>query len=309
MVGPARRSVLVGAAALAAAGPAAAQGQGSRPARPAAAPTPALVTYEAIRGGTLQLRAFFGRKTALLLDPSRSAERTSIERILDAFDRGWEWYNGFFDVNPSAKYLLQGRVTIAEIANQGLRFGAVGVELLPSSTTLLLNEAARDRYNQSAFYSMGLNYWGCEEQLGKIEPFCYGFADVHRFHCMEAIGITGAPWDVDLDFDHYRHSILIEHFDRYLADRTLNWQNTLGADKAPPNSHGWGAAELAAGFYHRIRRDHGQAGYRRFWKMMLDAPEAKTAKDCASRFVQIARAATGEDYRWMFKDQTLQLVY
>jgi hypothetical protein len=41
----------------------------------------------------------------------------------------------------------------------------------------------------------------------------------------------------------------------------------------------------------------------------LDAPAAETPKECASRFIQIARAATGEDYRWMFKDQTLQLVY
>ena len=43
--------------------------------------------------------------------------------------------------------------------------------------------------------------------------------------------------------------------------------------------------------------------------MMVDAPEAKTPKECATRFVQIARAATGEDYRWLFRDQTLSIVY
>jgi hypothetical protein len=306
MAGATRRSILIGAASLAAAGPTLAQGPRQGPRPPAA---PSLVTYKSFSGGTLQLRAFVGRKTALLIDPARSVERASIDRILDAFDRAWEWYNEFFDVNPGPRDLHLGKVTIAEVADQRLRFSTTGIELLPSSTTLLLNEAARDRYNQSAFYCMGLNYWGCEEQLGKVEAFCYGFAVVHRFHCMEAIGITGAPWDVDLDFDHYRHSILIEHLDKYLADRSLNWQNTLAADKAPANPHGWGAAELAGAFYHRIRRDHGRAGYRRFWKLMLDAPASKTPKDAASRFIQVARVATGQDYRWMFKDQTLQLTF
>ena len=299
-----RRTVLGGLASVAAFGPRAAQAQG---ARQSAGSAP--VSYQPINGGTLQLRPFVGRKTALLIDPARAVERASIDRILAAFDRGWEWYEAFFDVRLSPRKTHLGKVSVAEVANQGFIYGGMGIELLPSSTTLLLNESARDRYNQSAFYSMGLNFWAFEEQLGKIDAFTFGFADVHRFHCMEGAGITGAPWDVDLDFDHYRHSLLIELLDSYMADKALNWQNTLAANKGPANPHGWDANQLAGAFYHRIRRDHGRFGYHRFWKMMLDAPGAKTPKDCASRFIQIARAATGEDYRWMFKDQSLQLFF
>jgi hypothetical protein len=293
-----RRSVLVGAASLAAAGPVFAQ-----------ASRPGLVAYKTINGGNLQLRPFVGRNTALLLDPGRSAEKAVTDRILAAFDRAWDWYVDFFLARPADSKLHAGKATIAEVADQGFEYGATGIELLPSTTTLLLNEAVNDRYNQSAFYCMGLNFWASNKRLGKIEPFLWGFADVHRFHSLEAIGITGAPWDHDLDFDHFRHSILIDMLDRYLADGSLNWQNTLAAGKAPGNPHGWGANELAGAFYHRLRRDHGRAGYRRFWRMMMHAPVAETPKECASRFIQIARAATGEDYRWMFKDQTLQLVY
>ncbi|MBM3530805.1 MAG: hypothetical protein FJX62_22230 [Alphaproteobacteria bacterium] len=292
-----RRSFMTAAASFAAVGPAMAQ----------AGPAP--VAYRSINGKDLKLRPFVGRRTALLIDPARPVDRASVERILAAFDRGWEWYLAFFEVDVSLKKQHAGKLTIAEVADQGFIYGAGGIEILPSSTTLLLNEAAHDRYNQSAFYCMGLNCWGSGKPLGIIDAFLFGFADVHRFHCMEGAGITGAPWDVDLDFDHYRHSILIDLLDRYLADQSLNWQNTLAAGKAPVNPRGWGANELAGAFYYRIRRDHGRAGYRRFWKMMLDAPKAETPKECASRFVQIARTATGEDYRWMFKDQTLQLVY
>jgi hypothetical protein len=279
--------------------------------RPALAqvPAPAPVTYVPINGGSLQLRPFVGNRVALLLDPARQIDRAVVARILGALDRAWEWYSDFFGVTPAPNKLHAGKPTVAEVANQGFAYWATGMEILPSSTTLLLNEAARDRYNQAAFFCMALNFWRVELALGKVDAFRFGFAHVHRFHSMDAAGITGAPWDDNLDFDHFRHSILIELLDAYLADRNLNWQNTLAADKAPANRHGWGAAELAAAFFHRIRRDHGAAGYQRFWRMMMDAPSTESAKESASRFIQIARVATGEDYRWMFKDQTLQLVY
>jgi hypothetical protein len=174
---------------------------------------------------------------------------------------------------------------------------------------LLLKEAARDRYNQATFFLMARNFWAYDAPLGAIGAFRFGFAHLHRFYSIDGARGTGAPWDDNLDFEHYRHSIVIEMLDRYLADPTLNWQNTLASDKAPPNPNGWGAGELAAGFFHRIRRDHGRDGARHFWRMMQDAPKAETAKESASRFVQIARAATGQDYRDLFKDMTLQLVY
>ena len=138
--------------------------------------------------------------------------------------------------------------------------------------------------------------------------FNTGFATVHRFYAMEATGTVGAPWDDNIDFDAFRHLSLIDILDRYLADPQLNWQNTLEANKAPPGLPNWMAGyHLAAAFFHRIRRDYGHGGYRRFWQLMASAPKAETPRDACARFIQVARAATGHDYRDLFRDRSLPL--
>jgi hypothetical protein len=125
---------------------------------------------------------------------------------------------------------------------------------------------------------------------------------------MEVKGIVGAPWDDRIDFDRLRWISLIDTVDRYLADPKLNWENTLGADKPAPNPYSWvGSYHLAAGFFHRIRRDHGFAGYRRFWQIMPQAPKATTPREAAANFIRVARAATGQDYRDLFRDPSLPL--
>jgi hypothetical protein len=293
-----RRSLLGLAASAAAARPAFAQ-----------AALPAPVGYQTMTNQSVQLRPFVGRNMALLIDPARRVERAVTDPILAAFDRAWDWYREYFGRSPAAYKSHAGKTTVAEVASPGVIDGSAGIELASSTVDLLLREAAHDRYNQATFFIMGRNFWAYDLPLGPIGAFRQGFAHLHRFYAMDGAGVTGAPWSDELDFDHYRHSIIIDMLNRYLDDRTLSWQSTLAADKAPSNPHGWGAGELAAGFFHRIRRDHGQDGYRRFWRMMQDAPKAETPKESASRFVQIARAATGEDYRGLFKDMTLQLVY
>ena len=300
MMGLTRRTLLAGLASASAAPALRAQ---PRP------PASSIVTYRSMNGADVQLRAFVGRQTALLIDPIRATNPVVIERILSAFDRAWDWHVSFFGVEPKKRQLHADKVPIAEVADGAIRPGATGIEISRSVAGELLTDAGRDRYNGAPFFFMARNFWPCEAQLGAIDALEVGFGHVHRFYAMEGARLTGAPYDENLDFDHFRHSVLVDLLKRYLADPKLNWQNTLAADKAPDNPHGWGAAELAAAFYNRIRRDHGRAGYRRFWRMLMDAPKAATPKECATRFVQIARAATGEDYRWLFRDQTLPIVY
>jgi hypothetical protein len=300
MTGLTRRALLAGLASVSAAPASRAQPR---------APASSIVTYRAINGADLQLRAFVGRQTALLIDPVRATNPVVTERILSACDRAWEWHSEHFSARPKKIQQYAGKVPIAEVSDAGLNSGGTGIEIAPSAVGALLTEASRDRYNQAPFFLMARNFWPAESQLGAIDALEVGFGHVHRFYSMDGARVTGAPYDENLDFDHYRHTVLIDMLNRYLADRSLNWQNTLAADKAPNNPNNWGAGELASAFYHRIRRDHGTAGYVRFWRMMVDAPEAKTPKECATRFVQIARAATGEDYRWLFRDQTLSIVY
>jgi hypothetical protein len=275
-----------------------------------AQPRPAgLVPYTTFGGDQTQLRPFVGTHFALLIDPSRTVDRMVTDRVLSALDRAWLWYRALIRFVPEAKVTYAGKPLVAEGKGNYAHSGQAGFELQPSTMTLLLTEARRDRYSQASFYLMALNFWFFGQQLGKIDAFSNGFAHVHRFHSIEGSGLTGAPWDDDFDFDHYRKSIIIDMLTRYLADPKLNWENTLAAEKAPDNPHGWVASDLAAAFFHRIRIDHGYAGYRRFWAVMMDAPEAKTPRESAERFVQVARVATGADYRWMMRDQSLNMVY
>jgi hypothetical protein len=233
---------------------------------------------------SVQLRPFVGRNMALLIDPARRADAAVTDRILAAFDRAWDWYRQYFGRSPMAYKSHAGKTTVAEVASPRVVDGSGGIELASSTVDLLLKEAAFDRYNQATFFIMGRNFWAYDGPLAQLGPFRQGFAHVHRFYAIDGAGVTGAPSDDNLDFDHYRHSIVVDMLNRYLAD-------------------------LAAGFFHRIRRDHGQDGARRFWRTMQDAPKAESAKESASRFVQIARVATGEDYRGLFKDPSLQLVF
>lgn len=269
-----------------------------------------IVDYPSVNGARPRLRAFEGEKIILLISPERAVDRASIDRILGALGKAFDWCSATFARDPMVgRRHARSAVVVAEVQNAGFEEDALQIELAPDTMTRLLTEAKRDRYNQAAFFIMARLFWFCEPQLGKISAFPIGFAHASRFHAMEAAGITGAPWDENLDFDNYKRSVLVSVLDAYLADTNLTWKNTLGAAKGPPNPQSWGASELAAGFIHRIRRDHGNVGYRRFWRLMTDAPKADTAEEAAARFVQIARAATGADYRWLMRDQSLPTVY
>jgi serralysin len=275
-------------------------------------PSPA--AYTSFDNKSLQLRPFVGRNVALLLDPGRVTDRVVVDRVLSAVDRAWDWYRGYFGRSPATSRTHAGKTTIAELSGTcgaacGL-LGYTGIEISPETMSRLLIEANLDRYNQAVFYELGRNFWFFADQLQAMPKgaFTTGFAQVHRFYSMEAAGLVGAPWDDSLDFDGFRHAILVELLDRYLADSSLTWENTLAIDKLPANSPAWmTGAHLAAAFFHRVRRDHGHAGYRRFWQLMATAPKAGTPRDAAARFVQVAHAATGDDYRGLLRDRSLPL--
>lgn len=282
---------------------------------------PRLVTYTTFVGKPIQVRAYLGRNIALLLNPGRVTDGELAYNVVDALDAGWDWYRDMFGRAPTpvSTGTVEGRSTIAENAQDPAayargRVGQTGIEMGPSTMSRLLIEAAQDRYNQAIFYEFGRNFWFFDAQLGAIPApvvggvFTTGFATVNRFYAMEAKGLAGAPWDDAIDFDRFRYLSLIDTVDRYLADPKLNWQNTVAVNRAAAPPHDWiEGYHLAAGFFHRIRRDHGFAGYRRFWQLMAKAPKAATPRDVVINFVRIAHAATGQDYRELMRDRSLPL--
>ncbi|MBM3530804.1 MAG: hypothetical protein FJX62_22225 [Alphaproteobacteria bacterium] len=264
--------------------------------------------------------AYTGRNIVLMLDSGRATDSEIAIRVVNAIDAAWDWYRDMFGRAPAANNLFEGRTIIAENAQDPAaaargRVGQTGIEMGPDSMHRLLIEAGQDRYNQAVFYELGRNFWFFNEQLGAGMPapvvggvFTTGFATVNRFYSMESKGIVGAPWDDKIDFDRFRYISLIDTVDRYLADPKLNWENTVALNKPAPGPHGWIAGyHLAAGFLHRIRRDHGFAGYRQFWQLMARAPKAATPREVAANFVRVAHTATRQDYRDLLRDKTLPL--
>lgn len=308
MPGLTRRSLLGAAAGVMASGNARVQHAWGQVARPAP------IAHNTFDKKSVELRPFVGRNIALLLKSDRVTDRVVIERVLSAIDGAWDWYRGYFGRAPTIHSTHAGRATIAEVDGTcggacGL-LGLTGIEVSSPTMSRLLMEASLDRYNQAVFYELGRNFWFFADPLQPMPKgaFTTGFAHVHRFYSMEAAGLVGAPWDDNLDFDGFRHLILVELMDRYLADRTLTWENTLGASRVPASPYPWiSENHLAAAFFHRIRRDHGHAGYRQFWKLMAKAPKSNTPRDAAARFAQMAHAATGQDYRELLRDMTLPL--
>jgi hypothetical protein len=281
-----------------------------------AATAPALsapVKYQSMQGEALLLRPFTGRRVALLLNPARSVDRVAVDRLLSAIDRAWEWYYGFFGRAPTPWNTYAGKATVADVAKTcGAacgNMGSTGIEISPSSMDFLLTEAAQNRYGQSIFYELGRNFWFYGVPLGRMSAFITGFAHVHRFHAMAACSLVGGPFN-GYDFQVYRNAMLIELLDIYQGDKTLTWKSTLAADKCPPNRYGWVTADfLGAALFEKIYLDHGEAKYRDFWRRMMTAPRAESPRDSAARFVQVAHAATGADYRGLMKDDSLPLEF
>jgi hypothetical protein len=302
-----RRSLLAGSASLIAAA--------SGVMTDALAQSSVITAYKTFDNKSVELRAYQGRNVALLLSPKRITEREVVDRILSAVDDAWDWYREFFGRAPTPSRAYAGKATIAEAiggtcgAACGL-LGHTGIEMSGDTLDRLLMEAHGDRYNQAVFYELGRNFWFFADPLQAMPggAFTTRFAHVHRFYAMEVKNIVGAPWDDNLDFEKYRHAILVDLMDRYLADKTLTWENTLAVGKLPKTPHNWMTVpHLAAAFYHRIRRDHGFAGYRRFWQVMAKAPKATTPREAAANFVRVAHAATGQDYRDLLRDPSLPL--
>jgi hypothetical protein len=278
---------------------------------------PKAVAYPGFAGNTYQRVPYVGRGVALLLDPVRKVERALIERVLDGYDRGYDWYRETLGREPAPGHTYLGRLTIAEAPAAecggapacGLT-GSTGIQLAPEVIDLDINDAMRDCANGTVFYEFGRNFFFCTQQTADDRHFHTGFARLNGILSLDDVGLVGsASYTGGLDYGTFRYAVLVDLLNRYLADPKLTWQNTIGAGTVPANPYPslW-SIDLMAAFFNLIRRDHGMEGYRRFWRAMAGAAPAKDLREAMGRYVQIARAVVGEDYRELLRDKSLPVV-
>ena len=89
--------------------------------------------------------------------------------------------------------------------------------------------------------------------------------------------------------------------DLYVADPTLNWENTLKRNRAPANPLGLGGNDLFASFCFRLCRDHGGPKYAaRLWHAVGKRPVATTTQEAIDNFVVAASVAADKDLAPLF---------
>lgn len=254
-----------------------------------------------------------GKHIALLLSPRPARDLLATAQVVPATDRAYSVYRAFTGREPIPFRAALGRASIAEMPDgetcgAGCGYlGLTGIEIASTWVDLLLDQVwTKNEYDQVVFYELGRNFWFYGDQLGTIDPFVTGFAIVGRFVSMREAGLKGAPFG-DLPFNTFRRVIVEEMLQTYLSDEGLTWRNTLAVGQGPPNPYGFGASDLAAAMFWQIYKDDGLRGFRRFFTRLEALSQATTPEGAIDNFVRAAYAATGKDYRYLFKDESLKL--
>ncbi|HEX5181718.1 MAG TPA: immunoglobulin domain-containing protein [Allosphingosinicella sp.] len=270
------------------------------------------VTYTSFNGPILELNAWEGSHTALLtaradLDPA------VITRILKALDATYLYYQDATGFTPAPQSTYKLKLTVAEVPDTcgaGCGFlGLTGIELQTDTFAALYSQVqASDLYDQAVFYEFGRNFWSLSPQLEYKAPdrgdsVVTGFAVFMRFMAMDAIGVSGAPFNGQ-PFAQFRADEE-QMVDLYAADPTQTFQNTLQVGRPQANNpSGLEATDLFASFLFRLRRDYGGNDFvSKLWHEAALRPAAATTQDAVDNFVVAASKAANRNLANLFINQ------
>jgi hexosaminidase len=276
------------------------------------ADAPATVPYRTFNGKSLSLHPWRGKKIVVLtargdLDPA------VMQKITDALDGTYNYYKQATGGEPArgADTTLDGLSTVAEVdhtcgAGCG-SLGATGIELQTDYFQVLYHSVKDSgEFDQVIFYEFGRNFWLYQKQLGYVGKDATGtintgYAVFMRFMAMRGIGVKGAPFR-DRKFTEFEAEVQ-KLIDTYVADKSLDWSNTLLTDHAPANPMDLNATDLFASFLFRLYRDYGTEAYiEKLWHEVAKRPEARTTQDAVDNLVIAASRAAGHNLSRLFKD-------
>jgi hypothetical protein len=269
-----------------------------------------LVQYLSFNGNTYQLKPWFGSNICILATTTNQFDPNVLSRVIGALDTAFSFYITATGNQPTAygPTTLYGRDTIAEVTNTcgaGCSYiGFTGSELLIPYFDILYNGvASADQYDQVMFYEFGRNFWFYGNQLAyhspDNDPVTTGFAVYMRFAAMDAVGVTGGPFN-GYSFDTFRTSET-NLIDLYLTNSSLNWSNTFRTGQAPANPLNLGASDLIASLLMRIGRDFGGPSFAsNFWRQAGLRPTALTTQTAVDNFALAACATVNSNLTGVF---------
>ena len=263
--------------------------------------------YTNFNGNVLELFAWKG-KHVMLLSQQNDLDRKTMYKWLNAMDTAYGFYKRCTGALPieQQQTFLDSLSTIAEVpqtCGAGCGYlGATGIEIQTDYFDVMYNAISNeDQYDQVLFYELGRNFWLYGSQLAYQDfgPFTTGYAVFMRFLAMEAAGLKGAPFGA-YSFPEFKKAVT-DLVDLYLADPSLNWDNTLGAAQGVPGAFG-SNNDLFASFCLRLRRDYGgNAFVEKLWKQAGLRPAAQSEQDVIDNFFLAACAAAGQDLTALFE--------
>lgn len=262
--------------------------------------------YKNFNGAQLNLFAWGGNHV-MLLSRSSNLNRVAMFKWLKAMDTTYGYYKLCTGRDPyiNSPTYINNRTTIADVPSTcgaGCGYlGFTGIEMQNDYFDIEYNAISQhNQFDQVPFYEFGRNFWFYGSQLAykANDPTTTGFAIYMRFTSMSAAGINGAPFG-SLSFNDFKNSIM-QLVDKYLADPSLNWANTLGVGKGVPNN--WGASDLFASFCMRLQRDYGgEIFVQNLWKEAGKRPAANTTQDAVDNFFLASCAAAKKNLTVLFQ--------
>lgn len=270
------------------------------------AQTPQSFEYRATQGQTITLYPYTGQKIALLV-PSPNLDNATLSQIVTVFDAAYDYYAQATGRDPGLFFNYNGLATIAVVpltCGVGCGFlGFTGIELQNEWFDILYNGVRnQNEYDQVVFYEFGRNFWFYGDKIeykdsDNAGSVTTGYAVFMRFMAMEATGVT--PGLNGNDFAVFKAEVQ-GLLDLYLADKSLDWNNTLRVGRAPTNLLGLGGADLFASFLFKLREYYGDNFVQQIWKEVAKRPDTQTTQDAVDNFVLAASAATDKNLTSLF---------
>ena len=264
-----------------------------------------VANYNSMQARYHALYAWPGRRVVVLTS-SGTLDETVMKRIVEAFDKSWEFLADVTGREPlrDGRNTWRGLATIAVVpetcGETCAQAGRAGLEMRADAwEAFYLGVRDKSEFVDTIFFQMGIAFWFYNEQTIGVEAIKIGFGIWARFATMEAAGIKGAPFR-NRPFDEFRREVE-SLIDLYYADASLNFGNTILEGRAPANAMGLGATDLFASFVFRLNKSGDKEFRRQLWREMALRPKARSREESADNLLLAASAASGQSQAELFE--------
>lgn len=263
-------------------------------------------TYTSFDGTSYNLNVWEGKKVAVL-SRNLNLNKTAMFNWAKTMDTVYGYYKLCTGIEPGIAKIVNNHTTVADVTTTcgaGCGYlGATGIELQNTYFDNMYNGINNNnQYDQANFYEFGRNFWFYGNQLAykTNDPITTGYAVLMRFMSLDASGVAGGPFNGTMPYAQFKTAVT-NLVDQYLANTSLNWANTLGANAGVPGQFG-GATDLFASFVMRLKRDYGGETFiQNVWKKAGLRPNAITTQDAVDNFFLASCAAANKNLTTVFQ--------